>query len=82
MTITVTEWLPIFEHDSIRVIIIDSLNFLLERKNLVVYGYCIMNNHIHMIANTENPFLLSDVMRDFKKFTSRNIALELEKKTN
>ena len=79
LTITVTEWLPIFEHEPIRAIIIDSLNFLIKNRSLIIYGYCIMNNHLHMIANSEKPFLLSDVMRDFKKFTSRNIALELEK---
>ena len=68
LTITVTEWLPIFELEPIRAIIIDSLNFLIENRSLIIYGYCIMNNHLHMIANTEKPFLLSDVMRDFKKF--------------
>ena len=82
LTITVTDWQPIFEHENIRKIIIDSLNYLIERKNLVVYAYCIMNNHIHMIADTENPFILRDVIRDFKKFTSRKITTEMSENLN
>ncbi len=74
LTITVTDWLPIFKDDSIRAIVINSLNFLIEKRNLLVYGYCIMHNHLHMIANTESPFLLKDVLRDFKKFTARRIT--------
>ena len=82
LTITVTEWLPIFENESLRKIVIDSLNFFIEKKNLLVFGYCIMNNHIHMIANTESPFLLKDVIRDFKKFTSRKIAKAMAEETS
>ncbi len=37
-----------------------------------------MSNHIHLIANTEEPFLLKDVMRDFKKFTSKEIISLIE----
>jgi REP element-mobilizing transposase RayT len=74
LTTTVIDWLPIFEIESIRKIVIDSLNFLIEKKNLIIYGYCIMNNHLHMIANTESPYLLKDVMRDFKRFTSTRIT--------
>jgi REP element-mobilizing transposase RayT len=50
---------------------------MIENKRLVVYGYCIMKNHLHMIANTEHPFVLKDVMRDFKKFTSKRITMAL-----
>jgi hypothetical protein len=32
-----------------------------------------MSNHIHMTANTEG-LVLSDVLRDFKKFTSKEIV--------
>jgi REP element-mobilizing transposase RayT len=29
-----------------------------------------MTNHLHMIVNCNEPFQLSDVIRDFKRFTS------------
>jgi putative transposase len=32
-----------------------------------------MSNHIHLICYTKEPFALSEVIRDFKKFTSKAI---------
>ena len=37
----------------------------------------VISNHIHMVANTEAPFELEDVMRDFKKFTSKKILQQI-----
>jgi REP element-mobilizing transposase RayT len=36
-----------------------------------VYAYVIMSNHIHCTVSAENN--LSDVVRDFKKFTAKEI---------
>ncbi len=33
-----------------------------------------MSNHLHIIANTNEPFLLKDTIRDFKKFTANKIV--------
>ena len=33
-----------------------------------------MSNHLHMIVGTKDGFILSDIMRDFKKFTSKEIT--------
>ena len=32
-----------------------------------------MSSHIHLLCKTTNAFILSNVMRDFKKFTSKKI---------
>jgi REP element-mobilizing transposase RayT len=32
-----------------------------------------MSSHIHLLCKATNGFILSDVMRDFKKFTSKKI---------
>ena len=82
MTATVVEWLPIFTDASIRQILIDALNFAILERKLVIYGYCIMNNHIHLIANTEEPYLLMDIMRNFKRYTSRKISLAMLAKSD
>jgi REP element-mobilizing transposase RayT len=33
-----------------------------------------MSNHIHLIAGAKEGFHLSNILRDFKKFTSKNIV--------
>jgi putative transposase len=43
-----------------------------------VFAYVIMSNHIHMIVNTNEPFQLKDVVRDFKKYTAKKITLQIE----
>jgi len=35
--------------------------------------WCIMSNHVHLIASATEPNNLSDILRDLKKFTSTNI---------
>jgi putative transposase len=37
-----------------------------------------MPNHLHLIASTEENTKLSDLMRDFKKFTSKSIVAAIK----
>ncbi len=37
-----------------------------------------MSNHLHLIVNCDEPFQLRDVMRDFKKFTSKKIISQIQ----
>jgi REP element-mobilizing transposase RayT len=60
---------------------LNSLNHCRENKGLIIYGYVIMSNHVHLLiqAKEEN---LSDILRDFKKFTSQTIIRTLEENKN
>jgi REP element-mobilizing transposase RayT len=44
-------------------------------------GYVIMSNHIHLIAYTTEGYKLSDVLRDFKKFTAKQIIESIQTET-
>ena len=41
-------------------------------KGLVLHSWCIMSNHLHLIVSAKNNDL-SEILRDFKKFTSKQI---------
>lgn len=73
LTLTVVGWVDVFTRKNHRDAFIESLKYCQQSKGLVVFAYCIMSNHVHLIANTNEPFLLQDTIRDFKKFTSRKI---------
>ena len=42
------------------------------KKGLEIFSYVIMTNHIHMLSRSSNENL-SDVLRDFKRYTSRHL---------
>ena len=73
ITITTVGWVDLFTRLNQKFIITDSLNYCQQNKGLEIYAYCIMNSHIHLFCKATNGFILSDVIRDFKKFTSKKI---------
>jgi putative transposase len=77
-TCTIVAWLPVFQDEIYFHIIIDSLNYCRENKGLFLLGYVIMPTHLHLITSNHENTTLSDIMRDFKAFTSRKIREELE----
>lgn len=78
LTLTIVDWVDVFTRKNHRDAVIESFKHCQKEKGLVIYAYCIMSNHIHLIANTEEPFLLKDVIRDFKKFTSKRILQQIQ----
>ncbi len=81
LTATIVDWTPIFLSEKYFDIIIQSLKYCKKEKELRLVGYVIMPNHIHLIAAGTQLHPLSDIMRDFKQFTSRKIIEELKNDT-
>ena len=69
----------IFSLKEYRDIIVDSLNYCIAEKDLKVYAWVIMSIHVHLIITTKSDEgNISDIIRDFKKYTSKQIAKELQ----
>jgi len=75
VTCTVVGWIDIFSRKNYRDIILDSLTICRKEKGLLVFAYVIMSNHLHLILQTgpTSPYSLSEILRDFKKFTATKI---------
>ncbi len=78
LTFTVVDWIDVFTRQNHKLIIVDSLNYCINEKGLIVYAWCLMSNHIHLIASAQVGFRLSDIIRDFKKFTSKAILNQVK----
>ena len=78
ITATIVDWIDLFSRKVYRDIIIDSLNYCAREKQLVIYGYVIMTNHIHIIVRSNNG-KLSDTLRDMKKFTAKQILATIKR---
>jgi len=77
ITPTVVDWIDVFTRQTYRDIVIESLDYCIKNKGMILYGYVIMSNHIHMIVQSEDG-KLSDLIRDFKKFTAKNILEKIK----
>lgn len=78
-TSTIVEWSPVFTTDVYFKIIIDSLRYCQINKGLNLIAYVIMPEHIHLVTSNLEEVNLSDIMRDFKRFTSKEISTQLER---
>src|SRR4029079_13287511 len=67
----------VFTGKEYRDILINSIGFCQRKKDLLLHCWCIMSNHVHLIASAKNEDL-SDILRDFKKFTSKKIITAIE----
>ncbi len=77
LTLTVVGWIDVFSRKNHKDAFINSLKYCQENKGLIVFAYVMMTNHIHLIVNTNEPFLLKDVIRDLKKFTSKKVIEQI-----
>jgi REP-associated tyrosine transposase len=69
MTCTVLHWIPVFTRQETVSILLDSLSYLID-NGLKVYAYVILENHMHLIAQSDQ--LDKDIGR-FKSYTAKNL---------
>lgn len=70
LTCTIVQWLPIFTRPEAVAIIFDSWEYLRQRDRFQLYGYVILENHLHLIAQAPQ---LDRCIARFKSFTARQI---------
>ena len=63
-------WVDVFSRKEYRDILIQNLKYCQEAKGLIIYSWCIMSNHVHLVAQASNSNL-SDILRDFKSYTAK-----------
>ncbi|WP_200978626.1 transposase [Echinicola sp. 20G] len=78
LTFTVVGWLDVFTRKEYKLDITDALNFCHKHKGLIIYSWCLMSNHLHLICRAEEPHQLSGIIRDFKKYTAKTIIRRIE----
>jgi REP element-mobilizing transposase RayT len=77
MTCSIVGWLPVFTRPEIVNIVFDSWRHIQKERAFRLFGYVILENHLHLIGSAPD---LSDVMQRFKSFTARKIIDRLEAK--
>ena len=78
-TATILLWQKLLKQDKYKQIIIDSLAFLVKEKRVKIYGFVIMENHIHIIWQGTTLYSLKHTQLSFMKYTAQQIKFDLEK---
>jgi len=74
LTFTIVGWVDIFTRREMKEMVIDSFKYCQEKKGLIIHAYVIMSSHLHVIWSAQlNSTGLSSLVRDFKKYTSKQI---------
>lgn len=58
--------------------LVDSFKYCQKEKGLILNAYVFMSNHLHLVARAAGDFNLSDIIRDFKKFTHHQMIKIIE----
>ena len=66
-------WIDVFTRAIYKDIVVESLKYCQKEKGLNLYAWIIMTNHIHLIAEARDGFLMQNIMRDLKKHTSKEL---------
>ena len=69
-TDTIFEFKHLLADDNLKLIIINSLKYLVDNKLAEIFGYVIMPNHIHLVWNILNHERKESVAGSFSKFTA------------
>ena len=78
ITFAVVGWIDVFTRRQYCELLIDSLRHCQKEKGLVLWAWCIMSNHVHLIVGREQGFKIEEIIRDFKKFTSVQLCRAIE----
>ena len=78
VSFAVQGWVDVFTRNEYKNILVENLKFCQEHKGLEIFAWCIMTNHVHLIVRAKEGFLFSDILRDYKKFTSKTILKAIQ----
>jgi len=78
-TATILEWKYLLAKNAFKDIIISSLQFLVKDRRVVLYGFVLMPNHIHLIWQIQDKHERAKVQQSFLKYTAQQMKFELQK---
>ncbi len=74
VTLTILQWLPLFAQPEHMEMLLGALRHHQRESGLVLYGYVIMENHCHLLAQAPE---LPKVLASFKSYTAKQIVNRL-----
>ena len=73
VSFAVQGWVDVFTRNEYKNILVENLEYCQKHKGREIFAWCIMTNHVHLIIRAEEGHLLQNILRDYKKYTSKAI---------
>ena len=77
-TITINKWQHLLNSDENKMIVINSLQWLVQNTLVKIYGYVIMPNHIHLIWEQLSMNGKEFPKNSFEKFTAKTLVNKMK----
>ncbi len=81
-TITINKWQHLLKADENKMIIINSLQWLVQKGLVKIYGYVIMPNHIHLVWEQLAMNGKEFPKNSFEKFTAKTLVSNMKASNN
>jgi putative transposase len=76
-TATIRNWKNLLKPDKYKIIMLNNLKEMVTEDKIILYAYCIMNNHIHLIWQIKDAHPPSEVQKQFLENTAKQIKKDL-----
>jgi putative transposase len=77
VTFSVVGWVDVFSREQYKELFVESLKYCQQNKGMVLHGWVIMTNHVHLIISS-NSNKIEHIVRDLKKYTSKQIIKAIQ----
>jgi putative transposase len=77
ITFATVGWIDVFTRKHYRDLLLANLRYCQQHKGLVIYAWCILSNHVHLVVAAKE-YNLSDILREFKSYTAKLLITALQ----
>ena len=78
LTFNTVDCVDIFIRPVYKQIVVHSLNYFIEHKGLNVYAWCLMTNHLHLLAQAKENCVIADIEKEYRLFTTKKIVEDID----
>jgi REP element-mobilizing transposase RayT len=78
LTLNIVDKIDVFVRPAYKQVIADSLNYFIAAHEVVVYAWCLMSSHLHLMIKTAKGTGPAHFEKDFKKHTTPEIIQTIE----
>ena len=73
ITFNTVDWVDVFIRPVYKQVIVHTLNHFIDNKGLIVHAWCLMTNHLHLLVQAKEGYVIAEIEKEFKSFTTTKI---------